>query len=215
LNASNISTYYGVSAKGNMYDANRYIENLEYRDLNEKYYSWEDAMNHAMAGDGSVHVDGATSNLYNLRVDGGRGGWWEGNYYAGGGAGGRIFIGIIDQKATVKKTITPVTRLGTPGNETFNPYALQKGDRIAVHLLFSNLIPGNLHVEEEMLTVPYANPAIYCNLTPLAGGGGYNLYDMVTGQINPISYENRKVIFDITIPSGVTEREVYYWCDVN
>jgi len=121
-------------------------------------------------GVGTITVNGFTESnaFYNIFANGGSGG--------NGGGGGRIKIEkSVSQAVSIKKTLAPMARSGAPLANTcsplppseatncFNPYALQKGDKIKVILDVSNLVPGKLHLEDEMLKVPYsAIDTAYC-----------------------------------------------------
>lgn len=91
---------------------------------------------------------------YDTRVDG-----------SGGGGGWIVVQKDIEQLVTIKKALQPISRPGAPAGDCtpavgatncFNPYALQKGDRIKVNLEVTNLVPGTLILTDEMLKVPYS-----------------------------------------------------------
>jgi hypothetical protein len=162
----------------------------------------------------------------------------SGWYYGGGG--GRIAIYIVNpQPVTIKKTLESVERLGAGDNgdgdgnpnDNFNPYALQKGDKINVVLEITNAIPGALTIEDEMLMVPYSNPKAYCkyNIVPVGQFSsfwirgndpvlGYNEFGSPAAH-NPsvvdMTSSNPYIAHTITIPSGWTAPITFsYWCTV-
>jgi len=89
----------------------------------------------------------------------------------GGGGGGRIIISKIVQNGfTIKKTLEAVSRPATvsPPNPLFNPYALQKNDKIKVILDLENLTVGqSTTITDEYLKTPTrSTTSAACNGTP-------------------------------------------------
>lgn len=154
---------------------------------------------------GFASID-ASFILHNINATGGLGAeGCNGSLRYGGGGGRLVAKRIIDQPITIKKTLEPIAR----GSITFfNPYALQKGDIIQINLEVSNLIPGNLHIEDEVLKVPY-NDNVYCKYQE------NSLINLDT--MNIFSPDNIKlpdiVSWDYTIGSEVT-RKFRYECVV-
>lgn len=129
---------------------------------------------------GQINVSGFDINgIYQINATGGDyGNERYLNNLRGGGGGGWIVINkSLNQPVTIKKTLVPVNRNNaSPANTSFNPYALQRGDRIRVNFEVTNLILGALTMTDEMLQVKYSNPAAYCEYvssTSVPGGATY------------------------------------------
>lgn len=77
------------------------------------------------------------------------------NSYGGNGGGGRIVMTKITQEGvSINKTLEPVSRGGVV-NTGFNPYALQKNDKITVKLGLAGLQIGqSVEIKDEYLAIP-------------------------------------------------------------
>lgn len=95
----------------------------------------------------------------------------------GNGGGGRIIIKKLDYypDATVKKVLTPLERpLGT-ANTSFNPYSLQKGDKIKVYLYVSGVPVGDVYtLTDDWLstgTLSFCQPISGATMSPTPTSG--------------------------------------------
>ena len=175
--------------------------------------------------DGVIKTVDAVGELFQISAKGGDSLKGDRTMATGNGGGGGWIV--IDrnplQPITIKKTLLPVQRyfevgdvicdIATPGTNRncFNPYALQKLDRIRVNLEVTNYIAGSITMTDEMLHVPY-NAAIYCHYevgTVYANGVQVN-----PATVSSPSAPNFEVSWPYTIAAGTPTLTFTYTCQM-
>lgn len=123
--------------------------------------------------------------------------------YSYGGGGGRIVIqkAASASKMTIKKELFAVERNGKT-DTNFNPYSLQKNDRITVKLTVSN-INGNVQIVDDLLTVPNL-PTSRCAFVPGSRSDGSSL-----------GADGNTIVFDFSYSgAGTVTHDFSYDCKV-
>lgn len=160
-------------------------------------------------GGGGVVIFRANNyrNLGTVDVSGGLKGEADEGTDGNPGSDGRVlFFHDTSQPVTIKKTLSPKKRAGVD-NDRFNPYALQVDDEIEVKLEVSSYVTGLLTLEDERLSVKYANPPVYCEymessfIGPLGAAVDASnpeileiTYNVPPGTTEPLSYSYRCVV---------------------
>jgi len=127
-----------------------------------------------------------------------RGALSNGGNGSGGGGGGRIVIIRRDVPYGLNKILTPIDRNGTGNN--FNPYLLQKNDRIEITLNLSRLKIAQINtIEDEIIRNTAENIACLPESAADRGGGA-------------ISADGKKISWNMTpLSSNYTLK---YYCRV-
>ncbi len=138
------------------------------------------------------------------------------------------FIRIVNQNISIKKklypfsssrvNVQPLTDCDTTNPDfptgavnCFNPYALQKGDVIAVDETIENVTSGMLRFTDDILKIPYSNPPVYCEPTESPPV----LSKLSPATITPTTtFSNNQVVITVTVPDGVTSLHWQYKCEV-
>lgn len=145
-----------------------------------------------LAGDGTVLKN---INAYNVYANGGNTYIIDEAAGGGGGGGGRVTVIKNETPYGINKILTPIDRNGTDSN--FNPYMIQKGDRVRVDLKISKLKANNPTVIEDEL-IKNESDNLVCQ--PIAGnmGGGTVSGDSIVWNIIPTS-SNETLTYDCLV----------------
>lgn len=126
----------------------------------------------------------------------------------GAGGGGRIVIGSASTSSSVKKVLEPLNRGSNPqctssgGENCFNPYSVQVGDKIRIHLYVTNLVPGSSNLISDELFKTALNDQ-HCEPVENAYSPG----------IVDDTYSNGKIEWNNVTTNAIGEEvQLYYDC---